>query len=647
MSDWQQVNAEYLSVMVEWLRARLRQYIEPDKRASLQPTIDELTDSMTALANAPVPPALPRLRDQFHLTAFEFNVLQLCIAMEIDTQISQYCAQAHDSTNSPYPTFSLALVLFEDAAWQAIAPEGALRYWQLITLDEQLPQPVIARRLQTDERVVNYAKGLNTLSPRLSCVLQPIEFDDTYLPPSQQRVLDDILWHLDDRNAPKPVIQLLGIDDSSKQLIAHAAAIESGYHLYRLNTAQLPEVVCDMEQFIRLWQRESSLLPLALYLDVLDEKHAGVTQRFLERQSRLCFLGVRERWSALSLETVLFDVEKPTPLEQRHLWQRVLPDDDENVASIIAGQFNLNPVAIQKIGHSAQSPHQIWQACRQHTRPRLEHLAQRLDARAAWRDLVLPEYEKRVLGHIAAQVRLRGKVYDDWGYRERMNRGFGISVLFSGDSGTGKTMAAEVIATELQLDLYRIDLSTVVSKYIGETEKNLRQLFDAAEDGGVILFFDEADALFGKRSEVKDSHDRYANIEINYLLQRIEAYSGLAILATNMKEGLDTAFLRRLRFVVDFPFPGVAQRRRIWQKALPQGVPGRESLDYDWLAKLTITGGSIHNIALNASFIAAEQDDALTMPIVLTAARIEYEKMQQPINENLFQWHRANGVYHD
>ncbi|MBI3228893.1 MAG: ATP-binding protein, partial [Burkholderiales bacterium] len=214
----------------------------------------------------------------------------------------------------------------------------------------------------------------------------------------------------------------------------------------------------------------------------------------------------------------------------------------------------------------------LWDACRDLTRPRLDSLAQRLDAKATWDDLVLPEEQMRLMRQIAAQVKERHKVYGEWGFDRRMNRGFGISALFAGESGTGKTMAAEVIANALRLNLYRIYLSAVVSKYIGETEKNLRKLFDAAEMGGAILFFDEADALFGKRSEVKDSHDRYANIEINYLLQRMESFSGLAILATNMKSALDIAFMRRLRFVLQFPYPGIKERLAIWQHALPPQV---------------------------------------------------------------------------
>ena len=234
-------------------------------------------------------------------------------------------------------------------------------------------------------------------------------------------------------------------------------------------------------------------------------------------------------------------------------------------------------------------------------------------------------------------------MYQTWGFNNRLSRGLGISVLFAGPTGCGKTLAAEVIANELQLDLFRIDLSAVVSKYIGETEKNLRVLFDAAEGGGAILFFDEADALFGKRSEVKDSHDRYANIEINYLLQRMESYAGLAILATNAKSALDQAFLRRLRFVVEFPFPAAAERRKMWEKAFPPQTPTAE-LNFDRLARLSLTGGNISVIALNAAFQAARAGTVVTMPIVLDAAKIEFRKLARPINETDFRWQPFAGV---
>jgi len=208
----------------------------------------------------------------------------------------------------------------------------------------------------------------------------------------------------------------------------------------------------------------------------------------------------------------------------------------------------------------------------------------------------------------------------------------GINALFAGESGTGKTMAAEVIANSLRLNLYRIDLSAVVSKYIGETEKNLRHLFDSAENGGAILFFDEADALFGKRSEVKDSHDRYANIEVSYLLQRMESYRGLAILTTNMKNALDTAFLRRIRFIVQFPFPDAEQRAEIWRRIFPTDTP-TEGLDVDKLARLNVAGGNIRNIALNAAFLAADAGEPVLMTHLLRAARGEYTKLEKPLTE--------------
>jgi SpoVK/Ycf46/Vps4 family AAA+-type ATPase len=229
-------------------------------------------------------------------------------------------------------------------------------------------------------------------------------------------------------------------------------------------------------------------------------------------------------------------------------------------------------------------------------------------------------------------VRQRTTVYETWGFAVKGARGLGISALFVGASGTGKTMAAEVLANELRLDLYRIDLSQVVSKYIGETEKNLRRVFDAAEEGGAVLLFDEADALFGKRSEVKDSHDRYANIEVSYLLQRMEAYQGLAILTTNLKAALDPAFLRRLRFVVQFPFPDAAQRAEIWRRIFPQAMP-TENLEITKLARLNIAGGAIRNIALHAAFLAADRHEPVAMSHLLRAARNEYDKLEKPLTE--------------
>jgi len=274
----------------------------------------------------------------------------------------------------------------------------------------------------------------------------------------------------------------------------------------------------------------------------------------------------------------------------------------------------------------------VWEACRANARTRMDELAQRIGGTPSWDELILPDPQRQVLRDIAAHVRQRSIVYEQWGFAKQGTRGLGITALFAGASGTGKTMAAEVLSRELRLDLYRIDLSTVVSKYIGETEKNLRRIFDAAETGGAILLFDEADALFGKRSEVKDSHDRYANIEVSYLLQRMEAYSGLAILTTNLKNALDTAFLRRIRFIVQFPFPDEGQRGEIWRRVFPREAP-TEDLRIDRLAQLAIAGGNIRNVALNAAFLAADAQEPVRMSHLLHAARSEYAKLERPLTE--------------
>ena len=311
-------------------------------------------------------------------------------------------------------------------------------------------------------------------------------------------------------------------------------------------------------------------------------------------------------------------------------------------------QFDLSPDAIRAATAEAlgriEAPSQeagpaetlgpaLWDACRAQARPRLDDLAQRLEPRAGWDDLVLPAAQLRVLREVAVHVRRRATVYERWGFGARGARGLGIAALFAGPSGTGKTLAAEVLAGDLRLDLYRIDLAAVVSKYVGETEKNLRRVFDAAEAGGAVLLFDEADALFGKRSEVSDAHDRYANIEVGYLLQRMEAYRGLALLTTNMKSALDPAFLRRLRFVVQFPFPDAAQRAQIWRRAFPAADARCTGSTPQALARLSVAGGNIRNIALGAAFLAADAGEAVQMHHLLRAAQGEYAKLERTLTE--------------
>jgi hypothetical protein len=367
---------------------------------------------------------------------------------------------------------------------------------------------------------------------------------------------------------------------------------------------------------------------------------AAAISRLLERAAGPVLLREREPRRLASRQTTVLEVAHPQTAEQLAVWRDCLGELAAQAPGLefAAAQFSLTLPAIRAIAtevraHAGASPPadfggMVWDLARRRLRSALDGLAQRIDSDLHWDDLVLPAMQKQTLHGIAAQLRQRTTVHDRWGFAEKSRRGLGISALFHGPSGTGKTMAAEVLANELKLDLYHIDLSRIVSKYIGETEGNLRRVFDAAEENGAILLFDEADSLFGTRSEVKDSHDRYANIEVSYLLQRMEAYRGLAILTTNMRAALDQAFLRRLRFAIPFPFPDAPQRESIWQKVFPAAVPTR-GLDANRLARLRLAGGNIRTIALNAAFLAADAGEPVQMHHVHAAAQSEYIKLER------------------
>jgi hypothetical protein len=694
---WQRANEAYLSTALRWLRLRLRERIpaaesppapappssrtkrrwpfggDKSERETLAlppgppagPELDEAAAAMAGAEAADPPSALLALAHQLGLSRFERDVMLLCAALDLDAGIAPLCAAVQDDPDRAYPTFALALTLFDDPAWEALSPERPLRFWRLIEVERANGESLTTAPLRADERIVNYLKGLNHLDARLAPYLAPFDVAPLQrLPPSQEvasaHVAHRIRRAADGQTAP--TVQLVGSDPISKQLVAQHAAHALGLAPYRLPTEALPARASELETLARLWHRESVLLPLALYLDAHEHDmpahgEAGTPttsatmsplHRFLARGQGVFLLSTSDVRSGTERAAEAVEVGKPTPVEQRIAWNEALGEHAGESPDLLAGQFDMDTLAIRRVasvalaedaeGRNGRDLHdRLWQGCLGVTAPRMDSLAQRLQPLATWNDIVLPDEELTLLRRLATQVAHRARVYDDWGFRERMNRGLGISALFTGESGTGKTMAAEVIANELKLHLYRIDLSAVVSKYIGETEKNLRRLFDAAEGGGAILFFDEADALFGKRSEVRDSHDRYANIEINYLLQRMEAYRGLAILATNMRSALDEAFMRRLRFVVTFPFPGATQREAIWRSAWPADTP-TEGLDHARLARLGLTGGAIANVALNATFMAADRGGPVTMPLVLAAARAEYRKLGRPIRDADFRW---------
>jgi hypothetical protein len=594
------------------------------------------------------PPALAILGHRFGLTPFELDLLLLCAGFELDTRIAGLCARAHDEPQRAYPTFALALTLFDDPSWDVTSLERPLRHRQLVEVERRTGLPLTLSPLHSDARTVDFIKGFNRLDERLATLALPVHGgSDAALPASQRALVDHIVlaFSREPRSAVS-TIQLVGPDTDAKLRTARAVAEQLARNAWHLKAAWLPAAPADIDEIARLWQREAFLAPTLLILDaeqVEDEREIEVTRATRRLISRLdldlLFL-TRSAWSGIEGPSAALDVAAPTTREQLEAWQEALAGIAvaAELAPQLASQFSLDLSTIERITATllaerdgAAPAERLWRECCLALQPRVDTLAERIDAKATWDDIVLPPEQDEQLHQIAAHVRGRYIVYEEWGFAERMSRGLGISALFAGDSGTGKTMAAEVLANELHLPLYRIDLSAVVSKYIGETEKNLRRLFDAADSGGFILFFDEADALFGKRSEVRDSHDRYANIEVNYLLQRIEAYRGLAILASNAKAALDTAFVRRLRFIVDFPHPGPADRKRIWEKAFTAKTP-RAALDLDRLARLNATGGAIHNASLGAAF-AATADGAVTMPRVLSSLKSEYRKLNRPISE--------------
>lgn len=604
------------------------------------------------------PPALIQLAHRFGLTPFERDVLALVAAVEMDPALGTACATAHGDPNRPYPTVALVLTALPGASCEALAPGAPLRRWRLLELVAG-PEHWTSR-LRADERIVHYLRGLEVPDDRLAGLLTVVS-PTADLVPSHQRLAERLIGGWASARGEAPVALLCGDDVAGKRAVAVAACAALGLTVRSLPATALPTAAADLDGLMRLLGREAVLSRCALWIDAESLDSAGST---LNRSARIdtvtllaemlfapLLVSVPTRIRLGRRRVLALDVARPTPSEQASLWEAALGEEvlgedvlgDEGVRARIAtlsAQFDLDTDTIVSAGTEAAAriaaaepiERALWSAGRRHARPAIEDLAHRLRTTVGWDGLVLPDAERRVLGDIERHMRHRARVHDQWGFAARSSRGLGIAALFVGPSGTGKTLAAEVLAHELDLDLYRVDLASVVSKYIGETEKNLKRVFDAADRGGAMLLFDEADALFGKRSEVKDSHDRHANIEVGYLLQRIEAYRGLAVLTTNLKDALDSAFYRRLRFLVRFPFPDEALRGEIWRRVFPPQTPTAD-LDFDRLARLGLAGGHIKSIALAAAFRAAEDDVPVGMSQVLAAARDEYAKLEKPFTE--------------
>ncbi|WP_404299713.1 ATP-binding protein [Alicycliphilus denitrificans] len=568
--------------------------------------------------------AIDVLCDAFDLSHFERDLLLLAAGADMDAQVASACARAQP--DRPWPSFGLALARLPDAHWSALAPVGPLRRWQL--LQPLGDDNILQARLRADERILHYLAGVNHLDARLQALLRPVSPHP--LAPSHAADAAHIAQTLRAGPAPPPIAVLLGEAPEDLADIAGNVASALGYRLYRLHAADLPQDGATLQWLATLWQRDAALMQAALLVQMDEDTVAGA--RFVARIGGLVFLAARQPPSTERAQ-LRFNIAMPAAAERLALWRQALPaiaDNQHCRLAAAAYQFRMSAASIREaadglapaLARGDADVEQVWEHCRKQLRNGLQGLAERIETRSGWSDLVLPAAQMATLRQIVAHVRHREQVHQSWGFGPPGTRGLGIATLFCGESGTGKTMAAEVLAHALRLDLYRVDLSAVVSKYIGETEKNLRRVFDAAEGSGAVLLFDEADALFGRRSEVKDSHDRYANVEVSYLLQRMESYQGLAILTSNFKAALDPAFLRRLRFVVNFAFPDLAEREALWRKVFPATAP-TDTLDFAALARLQVAGGSIRNIALHAAFHAAEAGCAIGMAHLLGAAQQE------------------------
>jgi hypothetical protein len=589
--------------------------------------------------------SLDALCAAFGLSAFERRLLLLCAGMELDAAFAPLCAAAQGDLQRPFPTFSLALAALPDAHWSAVTPASPLRLWRLVDV---LPgDSLTSSPLRVDEWVLHFLAGVAYLDERLSPLMQAVD-PPAVLTPTHLAAAERIAELWAEQSGERPVVLLSGDDVSACRAVAAGACDLLGVSACSLRVGDIASSAVERDLLGRVWEREAVLGGRVLLVDCQDADAEALRAATLLVEAVRTPVMVIGREPLRLRERARFQIEvtRPGTADQVLLWRAALGGASgalNGEVEEVAEHFQLGVDGIRTAGAQARgearrsrgldAPPTLWNICRVQARARLDDLAQRIEPAAGWDDLVLPAPQKEILRQIAANAAQRVTVYERWGFAGQGSRGLGITAVFTGASGTGKTMAAEVLAGQLSLDLYRIDLSQVVSKYIGETEKNLGRVFDAAEEGGAVLLFDEADALFGKRTEVKDSHDRYANIEVSYLLQRMEAYRGLAILTTNLKSALDPAFLRRIRFVIQFPFPDAAQRSEIWRRVFPAAAP-TEGLDADRLARLNVAGGNIRNIALNGAFLAAAAGQPVRMEHLLRAAQAEYAKLERPLTDS-------------
>ena len=623
---WSERNQRWLSRRLAFWRERIAAYAADGATASPEAPGDDPEQDFQ--------PAALRLKALFGLSPFETELLVLAAGVEIDSACRAAVAKAqgtppHDPVRL---SFSLALSVLPQAHWDAVSPLGPLRHWSLVDFDTA--PGLVQSLLRIDERILHYLTNVAALDERLTGIA---ELED---PPSDAAA-DDLASRIarELTRAAQPLALLVNATADAWSCRAGRVLARAAFHRLGLRTlwAQGAAAVTDnrgVAELARRVDREAVLTQAGVALVFgADAAHVTAAVRLVAAlRAPVIALGAPSAQDLVDLGERV-PLRFTIPATEASLRQGLSPALHA-AGSRALRQFRVDPALLELALASASDTNeeaveeQVWAALRESARGGLDALAQRIDSRATLDDLIAPAAVIAQLREIGSQLRHRQQVYGDWGFGARDNRGLGIAALFSGESGTGKTLAAEALANEARLDLYRIDLACVVSKYIGETEKNLSRVFDAAEHSGAVLLFDEADALFGKRSDVKDSHDRYANIEVAYLLQRVESYRGLAILTTNMKSALDRAFLRRIRFIVQFPFPDEDARERIWRRQFPAAAP-LDGLDFRSLARLQLSGGSIRSVALNAAFHSAARRTPIGQDAVLTAVRAEFAKLER------------------
>lgn len=626
---------------------------------------------------------LETLAETFQLTPFEIDIVLICLAPEIDLRYERLYAYLHDDVTKRKPSVDLVLNLLSPsfeaklAARRYLSADAKLLEWHLIHFIEDPAQPLpplLARGLKISDRIVSYLHGADDIDPVLESyshrTIPGLPWKDLFLNPEIKRRLARLVT----AKAPagrQSILYFKGPYGVSRHAAAEALCHRLGIHLLTVNLAKLLESEASLfENEIRLAGCEALLQKAALYFShfdvLLSNENRFHLDHFLseiETRQELTFLAGNTTWEPADAlhKTPFVRIDFPSPVhaDRVKLWNRSLNGDATMASDVnlkaLANKFSLTGGQIKDAAATAvnlarwRNPNDVKVAMSDlHTASRLQSnrklssLAQKVTPHYRWDDIVLPDDCLQQLQAICNYVKYRTLVYDNWGFGRKLSLGKGLNALFAGVSGTGKTMAAEIIAAEIGLDLYKIDLSGVVSKYIGETEKNLARIFAEAETSNAILFFDEADALFGQRSEVRDSHDRYANIEISYLLQKMEAYEGIVILATNLRKNMDDAFVRRMHFTIEFPFPTQDYRKRIWEKIWPDEIPRAKDIDLNLLAKrFEIAGGNIKNSALAAAFIAAEDGKVVTMGHLRRSIQREYQKMGKVTSENAFGNQRA------